>query len=119
MPSVIYQNLYSGLRESPNPCLVVDEACPSCTSAMAEGRPGTIGTAPPSMLGGGRQRHDGELRTGRPLHGFVVDSPRPDLPWEEGCWGYRREGAATGPPARSTQWRSPSVTRWRSTPQGA
>jgi len=79
----------------------------------------SIGTAPPTMLGGGRQRHDGELRTGRPLHGFVVDQPSPRSAMGRGLLGVPAGGRATGPPARSTRWRSPSVTRCRSTPQGA
>jgi len=37
-------------------------------------------------------------------------SPRPDLPWEEGCWGYRREGAPKG--------RRPGRRRSEGAPQG-
>ena len=56
-------------------------------------------------FGGGQQCHDGELRTGHPLHGFVMDQPSPRSAMEIGLLGYRREGATIGPPARSTRWR--------------
>ena len=59
-----YQNLYSWLRSLENAFSNYEKLFTITKSV------------PRSYIRhGGRQHHDGMLRTGRPLHGFVVEQP--------------------------------------------